>query len=223
MSVWTDVKESTAWSRAYELPVIPNRSNPWIYTAYVYRIIRDMMSALETAEFNSSLRIYFATCEVTSGFVSKWPGDPGATSHDELLGAAYLSGEFAGRALTFLEKNDGAYTVGEPTIASNVLRFVFVVPYLKARAGYRVGLFSQACFSVLVLWDAFVTKPGEANDTLKIWLCYPAMVKYPLTAFALGVWEDRWMKRDYTPKRIFQSVYLTEVPILSKYAREDFK
>lgn len=222
MTIFGELKQSNAWDRASSLPLIPMHSNPWIYTAYCYRVFADLIEPNEREAINSAVKVRLVECEPVIGYVSKYPGDTSPTSHDELLGAAYLSVDFAKRALVFLDQHDGTYTLGEPTLASNMYKFVFMVPALKALAGYRVGLFSQFLFSVLVLWDAFHTKPGEANDTLKIWLCYPAMRFYPVSGAALSIWETRWLKRGYNPKTIFKNNYLTEVPILTKYARGNF-
>lgn len=181
------------------------------------------MTERDQAEFNSRLRQFFAENEIANGFIRN--PFSSSTSHDELLGAAYLSSDFAARAVDFLSRKDGSYSIEDPKLSDNIYRFVFMLPALKAFAGFQVSLLSQFMFSVLVLWDAFVTKPGQANDTLKIWLCYPAMhtSEKPLSSFCLSVWEDRWQSRGYNPKSIFKNNYLTECPLMNELASERFR
>lgn len=109
MTIFEQLKESNAWSAAYQLPNMPMHSNPWIYTAYAHRIFWNHFGPADIRDFNSSLRLYFAKCEPVPGYISKWPGDTNPTSHDELLGAAYLSKEFASRSVAFLASRNGNY------------------------------------------------------------------------------------------------------------------
>lgn len=220
MTIFEELKASNAWDKETNLPSIPKFDNPWIYTAYVHRVFFNQLEPSEREEFNAAIGLRMRECEGPSGFIKKWPGAD-HTSHDELMGAAYLSEDFAARAIEFLSRNDGLYAL-EPSYSDYLYRFVFMLPLLKEAANYVVNYISQGLFAVFVLDDAFRTPPGETNDTLKIWLYAERMRKFPLAKWALEIWEKRWLARGYNPKTIFTRNYLTDVPILAKYAREDF-
>jgi hypothetical protein len=209
---------SAAWDhRDYHLPLIRTHNNPHLYCAYAARLLGEHAGALDAAYEN-----YLGLCEAPKGYIRRYPAGERA-SHDELLGAAYLSQEFALRAVQFLSSRQGYWTdSGKPARRDNIRRFIFLMPYLKSRAGIRVGLLSLILFSLHVLYSAFFVKPGEVSGLLKIWLMAEEMKKYGLCRTTLRLWGRRWTRRGFTPKKIFTEIYLKEIPELGEMAEDSW-
>lgn len=222
MTALDRLKSSNAWDQRFALPLVPFHSNPFIYCAYAHRIFWPKTSQNERDELSSAVSEHVKRCEAEPGYIWRWPWDSN-TSHDELLGAAYLDPGFAARAIDFLSRSDGAYDQFDKSIRQNVYRFIFLLPALKSFAGFEVSIFSQAMFGIAALANAYLGKVGEASGTLKIWLCAPAMRKYPISEFCLILWEKKWKSKGQSAKEIFTKHYLTEVPVFGEFAREDFR
>jgi hypothetical protein len=166
---------------------------------------------------------YLGLCEAPTGYIRRYPQGERA-SHDELLGAAYLSDRFAARAVKFLSSRRGYWSDAEvPATRDNIRRFIFLMPYLRSRAGFRVGPISQILFSLHVLYSAFFVKRGEVSGLLKIWLMAKEMRKYALCRTVLRLWAARWTRRGFTPKKIFTEIYLKEISVLGEMAKDSWE
>jgi len=207
-----ELKASNAWDERFGLPTVPFHSNPSIYSAYAAKLIGD-----EATELLAPYQKFLEQLEVTPGYITKWPGGE-KSSHDELMGAAWFSGAFAGRALEHLKKTDGYWTVD-----NFVSRFIFLVPYLRARAHLPVSLWNQLKFAAHVLFVSFFSKPGEFSDHLLIWIMRNAMEEFAVCDLALRIWESRLLSKGYNPKRVFSEHYLTECPVFGQLAGLDWK
>ena len=221
------LRQTPAWSEEENLPVFPKYDNPWIYLTYVMRLLGwDKSKEDFPPWFLTALAERFQKCEAFPGFVTRWPlQQAGFTSHDELMGACYISPEFTSRAERFLDVHSGLYSLDEnPGEDTDIDRFIFMRPFMRASddADYPVSLLSQAAFSAHLLWDLLFTHEGDVDGRLKIWLMLPAMSRYPLSNLALKFWAWRWTKRGWTPKRIFTEVYLKEYAFLGEWARSDW-
>lgn len=212
MSNLEALRSSNAWDTRYGLPTVPFHSNPSIYSAYSAKLIGD-----EAAELLAPYQKFLEQIEVTPGYITKWPGGE-KSSHDELIGAAWFSGAFAGRALGHLERTDGYWTPD-----NFVYRFIFLVPYLRARAHLPVSLLSQLKFAAHVLFVSFFSKPGQFSDHLLIWIMRSAMENFTPCDLALSIWESRLLKKGYNPKRVFSEFYLNECPIFAQLAGLDWR
>lgn len=218
------IKESTVWDINYNLPTIPRHNNGHIYCAYVTLILEKLGE--NTSDIRASYIDFFNKCQLPNGTFSRWPGGRGGdTSHDEIMGAAYMNDVFARSLIDYLTKMDGQFSVEKQEQYNerrNQFRFVWLMPFMKACAGYRVSLFSQAAWGLYALYNAATWK-GDCSGTLKVWLTLDRMKEYPLSAFFGFIWK-LWMEKKHkiTPKIIFTKYYLTEEPVLGQIALDSF-
>lgn len=218
------IKESTVWDKNYNLPTIPRHNNGHIYCAYVTLILEKLGE--NTSDIRASYIDFFNKCQLPNGTFSRWPGGRGGdTSHDEIMGAAYMNDVFARSLIDYLTKMDGQFSVEKQEQYNerrNQFRFVWLMPFMKACAGYRVSLFSQAAWGLYALYNAATWK-GDCSGTLKVWLTLDRMKEYPLSAFFGFIWK-LWMEKKHkiTPKIIFTKYYLTEEPVLGQIALDSF-
>lgn len=226
MNLFGKFTKSNAWARRYNLPLIPQHNNPWIYSAYISKIM---------GGFNTSLLVdlskYAEKCQIKPGLFDRWPdGSGGLTSHDELMGLAYHFEWAASDILFYLSVNDGLY-INKPELINplvsaerfNVYRMVFLKPFLQACAGYRVGIISQIIWAGFIAYDLIThrIKEPDMGGRLRIWIMLEHMSKYPLTGIAIWLWKKVMHNKGLSPKKCF-TVYLREVPVMTETAPEEF-
>lgn len=229
--------KSNAWNAEWRVPSVPMHSNPHLYNAYALKLL-DRYPApvylLESVTFlvKDVLKFIYAH-EVAQGVVVRQIGAKGlSSSHDEIMGAAYVSTEFAARALHHFSKNDGVI-LREGSDFDYELRFIYFVPFLKACVAVndpeqRVGFFSQAAYSIHLLVNIYKArkkiKSGEhpeASGILKIWLMNDRMKNHFWSGLVIKFWKNYFVKRGYTAKYLFGFFYLVECPVFAELAMED--
>lgn len=207
-----DLRQTEIWDARYGLPTVPQHNQPWLYMAYV--------ACCMPFDFMPELVVFARGCDRPDGTSTRWPdGSGGKFSHDEILGRAYFDSPFASRVLDTLMRNDGIYDRNEDMELGNQYRFLFLIPYLKACAKYRVGLFSQLQWCLHVIVTAFSRTEGQESGALKIWL----MSEY-MNQFQLCKWTYQFFawKSKTSPGEIFLNHYLKECPTFSKIAPYSF-
>lgn len=202
------LKESNVWDDKYGIPNAPAFNNPHIYVAYCYMIAKKADEAQlafpldnkDTVEkyliMGQMYRRFFNLCKINedtvfegkklkNGAFSRFPGGRGGdTSHDEIMGAAYMDNGISAYLIDYLTKLDGQFTANEVALydeSRNQFRFWWLMPFLKACAGYRVSLLSQFAWGLYAVIDAVGWK-GDCSGPLKTWLMYDKMKKYPVSA-----------------------------------------
>jgi hypothetical protein len=232
-SAYDELLISTAWDKRFDLPTVPIHLNPHIYTAYAVRILESLTYDEETTLNDSMsypgaqvIRQHYADhflkdCEDQPGLVRTYPG-AGASSHDDAHGAAYLNRGFAERCVDRLSRHDGSYTDGPDSETKNIYRFLFLLPSLKAFAGFRLGLITQLQFVLALMTNLWFTRPSSTDGQLLLWLAFPKMRRYPFMGAFIDYWSQKWEQRGYTPQVIFQKYYLVECPWFGQWARKDW-
>lgn len=225
MSALEKLMKSNAWDSRFSLPTIPMHSNPWIYTAYCLYLAGKADGVDYRTKFWPGIDEFFAKCLLPSGVFTKWPGG-GFTSHDEIMGAAWLRPGIAREILEYLEKNDGLYDSERPESPRedhNVYRFIFLKPYLKACADYRVSFVSQLVWSIAAIANCW-NFTGDSSGVLLFMLMGDKMEKYPISGISVWFWRRRLTKKfGCTPKLVFSKHYLTECPVLAEIALETWE
>lgn len=214
---------SNAWTAAFEIPGVPLHRNPHIYCAYMTKLAKRWPVAWLIYEqlILPNILDYIQKCESPLGFVSRFP-ESGETSHDEIMGAAYHSNEYAQRALAFLDRRDGVLTPEGDDETKNVYRFIFLRPYLRACAGERLGIATQLAYISSLLPEIFTGAKGKGTSGILMqWMMNEKMEKFPLVAAFIGMWRWRLEAQGCTAQKIFQTSYLTECPIFAQLAQED--
>lgn len=207
-----DLKQTEVWDARYGLPTVPMHNNPFLYMAYI--------ACCVPFDFMPEFVVFTRGCDQVDGTSTRWPdGSGGKFSHDEIMGRAYFDSPFAARVLDVFNQNDGIYDRLEDGESANQLRFFFLVPYLKACARYRVGLFSQLIWCIHVLATAFSREEGKESGALKIWLMGQVMSQFQLCKWA---YEFFAWKSGTSPKEIFSCHYLTECPTFSQISPDRF-
>lgn len=235
------IKGSNVWDSRFELPLIPIHNNPFLYSYYV------MKMAGYTKEIHERLSLHAENCRTSFGVFDRWPdGSGGIMSFDELMGLAAHHEWAAQEILAYLTETDGVYINRPEDVKPHeldekhyVYRMIFLKPFLRACAGYKVNLISQAQFSAFLIYDLLThkftiddffkadagtdefRKKLDAPGRLKIWVMLDYMEKYPLSKLAVNWWRRSMRKKDITPKTCFAN-YLSEVPIMWEIAPESF-
>lgn len=219
------LRTSKAWDSRYNLPTFPTFNNPWIYMAYAALLLKQSDERRAWATLEDNLREYIQHCEVDVGLIDRWSdGAGGSTSHDEIMGAAYLDTALAGRIVWRLREENGRYDNKETdrSISDQEYRFVFLMPYLRTCAGEKIGKFSQLVWCLHVLHHALTHKTGEESETLKIWLMLDVMEKYTLCRWIGSFWESRMRKHGLNGIKDIFSYYLNDIPELREIATDRF-
>lgn len=225
MSAIEKLMKSNVWDSRFSLPTIPMHSNPWIYTAYCLLLA----GKADKVDYREKLLVeideFYSKCLMPSGVMNKWPGG-GHTSHDELMGAAWLRPGIAREIVEYLELNDGMYdneSPEKPREKFYMYRFIFLMPYLRACAGLRVSLASQVIWSLAAISNCWKFT-GDSSGVLLFMLMGDKMQNYPISKIAVWFWRRRLMtKFGCTPKLVFQKFYLTEAPVLAEIAQETWE
>jgi len=226
MSAIEKLMKSNVWDSRFSLPTIPMHSNPWIYTAYCFLLAGKADKVDYREHFFSQIDEFYAKCLISPGFFNKWPGG-GHTSHDELMGAAWLRPGIAREIVEYLELNDGMYDneskQNNPREKFYMYRFIFLMPYLRACAGLRVSLASQVLWSLSAISNCWKFT-GESSGVLLHMLMCDKMQNYPISKLAVWFWRHRLKtKFGCTPKLVFSKHYLSECPVLGEIALETWE
>lgn len=227
---WDDLKASNAWDASANLPLVPQHNNPSIYSAYAAKLVRNKLDDAEHTQLYAAYLDWADQCRVIGprGLFNRYPdGRGGVTSHDELMGRAWWSVENAVDIDDYLDSTWGVYyNLGSLPLWKwprfCIERFIWVRPFIKARAGRDISLFRQWLFAAHVLWSA--RKPPEPTaigNYLRIWIMHNAAAysKYPIMDAALSQWSAKMNEYDFWPRDAFK-IYLAECPIFYQYACE---
>jgi hypothetical protein len=216
---------SSAWDSRYNLPLCPGNNNPWIYMAYAVLLME--LSGDGSYVGRLMVENHFIKCEAAApkpapGLFMRWPdGSGGQNSHDEIMGAAFLSPWIAKRILAYLDANDGEFNVtGEPEtpMQFNVYRMPFLRPYLLACAGTTPSPLSQAAWILSLAVDGLLRKKEDCGGALRFWLMTKVMERYPMCRLAIWFWKRR-VQKIQTPKSCL-TIEPGEHPIFGQCAPE---
>ena len=235
-----EFKKSRAWDSTHNLPLCPDFNNPWIYAAYAFKLA----GGLTEFSTRAAIKAYADACRIRFGLLNRYPSGRGpTTSHDELIGMAYLSPDLARELVLYLSETDGLYCNKPEEIKNavhnetdfNMYRFYWLLPYLKSRAlGFRVGAFGQILYCAFLIIDALTAKPvsmpvapkgapvsADAGGRLRIWLMNESMEKLFLCSYAVRYWRARMRKLGDNPKAAFMGE-LASIPEYADLAPIDF-
>jgi hypothetical protein len=220
-------EESTAWDRRHLLPVCSSYNNPWIYMAYASKIMFDY----DKCQLKYTDVLLFAQkCQISSGLYNRWPdGSGGVTSHDELMGIAYLDRKRAKEIFFYLVENDGIYINVDYQFDSkdrfNLFRFPWFISYLKARALIPLSVWSQFLWCLPIIQDLLFynsKKKKDEDGRLMKWLMSEEMIRFPLCKFFFSLWVTKMMKLKQTPREQFRT-YLKDYPVFFELAPDYYK
>jgi hypothetical protein len=223
VSYLEQIKNSNIWDKRFGLPLVPGLNNPFFYLALITKIYR----GLQAVPFFAGTQEYIDGCKKDRGLYHRRPdGTGGVTSHDELIGIAYLDQDAAQGILGYLQMRDGVYNNSGASEEDsgerfNLFRFPWFISYLKARAGFRVGLHSQFFYATHVYLDAKKNQNplSESPDArLMIWLMNEEMGKYPLCNLAIRYWERVMNKYQKTVSGWFKD-HLPNYPIFATLSK----
>lgn len=213
--------QSELWSSVYNLPLIPMHNNPHIYLAVILQCLQGQAPSLEAQAAS-----YYKACDKAET-VYRWPdGRGGNFSHDEVLGAAAYSKEAALSLYYRLDGHDGIMPDEHGNLDQSryFWRYIFLKPYLRARAGLDVSVWSQALWSAHVTWSMIKNRRDnfDPDGLLKVWIMGPGVKDYPMMNFFYEAWKKVMKSRGIGPKMIFTDHYLNEAPTMREIAPNDF-
>lgn len=228
-------KNSPAWDTRYDLPLCPGLDNPWIYGAYALKLMREHgLSALEEMKLIERFIAHARECQIEPGLFNRWPtGEGGFTSHDELMGMAYISTELANDIFRYLEKTDGVYVNQDQDRRDfpdwqyrfNVYRMVWFRPFLKARCDSSLNVVTQSIFAGHLLLDALSTTRDQGifdqGGRLRIWIMLEAMDKFPIAGAAVAYWKQKMNRLGLSPKMMLVKEP-KEFPIFAELGKDEF-
>lgn len=216
-------KYTNVWDNRYNLPLLPNHNNPWIYSAYADIVAQQY----DGSKINREL-IYqhFLSCEEQSGLFWRWPHKTGeGTSHDEIMGAVYYDERIANRIVDYLSSSGGDFNIKKESykypLTFNVYRFPWLYPYIATCAGKKVNLFWQLIWAITVVLDAW-NKDCHPGGRLRIYLMMLKMKQYWLCRKV----SEYWIKKVTALGQTFKSCLAVEPkenPIMSQLAKEEWR
>jgi len=213
-----DLSLTELWHHIWQLPLIPIHANPHMYLALVTMMNPNIPQA--------RLDAYFQSCDKAETVYRFPDGRGGNFSHDEVLGAAAYSQMAAVSLYDRLEQNDGVFPDEHGKIYPGryFYRYVFLKPYLRARIGMPVSVWSQSLWSAHVIWSMIMNKSHnfDPDGLLKVWLMGQSAKNYPLMNFSYELWKKVMKSRGIGPKMIFTSHYLNEAKTMREIAPNDF-
>ena len=185
-------EESNAWDWGCLLPTCLELNNPWIYAAYA-KLNCDLSG--QPTEFSARANEHFYHCETQhhNGLFYRWPHKRGGdTSHDEIIGAAYLSSILATNIYRYLEIHKWQFNNQNrkgKTLEFWMGRFIFLKPYLKARGNYKVNIFDQIIWSISLIASLINKPPGDGGGRLRNWLMSQEMKRFLICRVAINIWK----------------------------------
>lgn len=221
--------ESNVWDSRYDLPLLPDHNNPWIYAAYALKIIKSWGEDVDNLYLTREL-IEHANekCRVEKGLYHRWPdGFGGHTSHDELIGLCYIDAAIAKDVLNYLDFNDGVYNNLKNTVTSlipdryNLYRFLWLRPYIAECAKARLNILSQLKWAGFVVANALFKKAEGWDTKLMIWLMSERMENHTICKLAILFWESRMKKLGLNPHVFFEKE-LEKFPVYSRTVKSTF-
>jgi hypothetical protein len=229
MNAWEAFQQSAAWDQRFNLPLCPTLNNPWIYFAYALKISKENGALCAGALIAVQIMAirHAEKCRIKHGLFNRWPDCSGGVfSYDEALGMAYISPELARELCLYLYEQDGIYCNKPDEMNAlneekfNLYRFIFLEPYLRARAGLRVGLLSKLKFALHVVISTFKFNPNDEEGMSKIWLMHEEMDRFILCRIAFYFWFKKLS--GLSPENAF-IVQLKEVKEFRLFAPEHWK
>lgn len=218
MTTVEKIEASKAWDTRFNLPTFPQFNNPFIYLAYMWLLVEQSGEKVPDA-WELSLAEFGYQCN-KNGTYTRWPDGTGGTfSHDEVMGASYLNHVVAADMINQLQKTDGLFDSDDER--KNQFRFLFLMPLLKACAGYRVGIISQLQWSIHAMITAWKYKDGSESGILKMWLMIEKMKVYPLSRMACIMFGIIMQKKGITPRVAFKK-YFNDMPDLAELACDEW-
>lgn len=221
-----EIRASNLWHPVYQLPLSPQNNNPWFYLALTVKVIFSRGESLPE-DFMFQVQKYMEACEKSPGLFDRWPKQAAddVTSHDELIGIAYLNQNAARRILDYLEANDWEYN-NSPVVTSRPMehdlsKFIWFSSWLKSRAGVPLSTLGQLKYAIHILYDMVTVRSGDASGRLLIWVTSVEMEKYPACRAVLIPWRALMAARGITPKTVL-ALEPKENPILSELAMDKF-
>ncbi len=194
-------RDSSAWDRKWDLPLVPAHNNPWIYGAYAYQLMKlNGILDFERRDLEFRFYKYFSLCTVRQGLINRFPdGRGGQTSHDELMGAASINPLMA-REIYFYLKISKGYYINRPDelkgrkqfFRHNIRRFPWAVCYIKLAGGINPSLFQTFYTYGHILLNAY---SGSEGGSLRVWLMREHLSKNKILKHAYKKWEKIKEKR----------------------------
>jgi hypothetical protein len=214
-----DITKTELWDPRYNLPTIPQHSNPWIYMALVFKCVPEFKDIANV--FEHWLKCYHPP------IFYRWPDKTGGNfSHDEILGAAHVLINAAYTIYCELVKYDGYSPDEHGRITENryMFRFPFLRPFLRARLGMKVSTLSQVLWSLYVLKATVFSKKTklDADGLLKIWLMSDYTSGYPIMDLTKHIWKLVMKHKGIGPKYLFTEHYLYVCPTMREIAPNGF-
>lgn len=183
MNALEELKKSDAWDFRYEAPTFPRYNNPHIYAALVHKVLN------QNGFIYPSYKFTWACFEPKTGFFSRWPnGDGGQFSHDECIGAAYISEQAAQR---IYEKIWLPYNNEQSSFHPRQLlfRITHALAFVQKRATGSVWFPLQVAYAAFVF---LVTKQNDgAKGHIQVWLTSEYMREHWVCRKALEFWDKR--------------------------------
>ena len=214
-NILEDFKKSSSWDHRYNIPLIPAHNNPLLYCAYSFKLI-NKVDPISAAKILPWYVLYVKACEIKKGLYYRWPNMTGGpTSHDELMGAAYMSQIFAKDILKHLRSKFGCYDNGSDPKTKyrffryNLYRFPWFIVFLKASSGEKLNPIYKLIFSLFLRQDAYTYKSGDEGGRLRIWLMLDLMKT--ITPDACEYWLKQMSNKKITLKNCFK-IYFPNNP-----------
>jgi hypothetical protein len=181
-------KGTDAWDEIARLPLFPKTNNGLCYFAYTLRV--------EEPPVTVELQDQFRRIAVATDFGRKrWMSEIGQ-SHDEIRGYLYacwylnLPGLME-PLIAELNRYGGNLKANVTEgMRRNYFRILDMEAQIHGVSDQVPTPLEQVTYALSKVWQAFMTKEGEASGILRTWLYVPVMRRYWICAAGLMIWAS---------------------------------
>jgi hypothetical protein len=209
-------------------PGLPQQDdNPFLFTAHAIAL-KERLKEDSWLLSKNAYELYKACCDYP-GKMRRWPSSTGDVSYDEIIGAAYIGWAskqwgIAHELVAYGIKTDWTWDIQDETRAKLMYEYarnISFVPFLRACARMRVGVLSQAKWSIGLLLS-LLSKKGETSG--KLLMDIQIVPVWEASGFvgklAIQVWLY-FMKRQYPKGRAeIYGIYFGSHPLATHQKNE---
>lgn len=173
--------------------------------------------------------LFYMNSETEDGVYQRYPGCPGDTSHDEILGAASLSHAVALHLMSHGDRHRWVFAPdgvkpkwwNPKTWAPWKGRFLWLRPYVKFCVTKRMNVWDRFIWSVFCVASTFAA-PRDTDGKMLFWtMCEKLYWESPYCMWAIHYWHRRMRWMYAKPAYMFE-VYFGESHPFVKWAPKEF-
>jgi len=197
--------------------------NYHLFTAHALNLLEGLEQPGWLSLANSHEK-FIAACDYV--LVKRWPGDRGATSWDEIIGAAFTAWSAnipVSRELLWYGRGNSWFWDLEqpekPRLRFWMARNLCFVPFIRACAGEKVGILAQLQWGLGALLSLLTPRDNTSGKLLVHIQLRPMAETGGIARLAIAIWRWRMSKQYSGPRELF-SIYFPGHPLAGFQPKE---